>query len=246
MLLYIAKSANVLNILFILAVVVVANETVVPLLNTNAQTTLPAIGNAETETAEQPVSLPGRSSSDYVLVAEQNLFHPDRRIPEDKKAVNESVVPKPDLVLHGTLIADHLSIAYVEDRKAPYTTPGRGARQQQLRQGESIGGYTLRDVEPNRIVLVRGEDKLAVMFDEKALKRGGEATTSAAAAPPLGADAEAAVSQPAVSSPAAAPPATFPPPASVQGEKPPVQPGPAVVGPGVHVYDPRRLRLQNK
>jgi hypothetical protein len=248
--LYIAKSANVLNCLFMLAIFAAANDTVVPLLNTKVQTSLPAIGYSETETAEQPASPPGRSSSDYVLVAEQNLFHPDRKIPEDKKALSESVVPKPDLVLHGTLIADHLSIAYVEDRKAPYATPGRGVRQQQLRQGDCIGGYTLRDVEPNRIILVRGEEKLAVLFDEKALKRGGETTTPAVAtlAPgglPPG-PVESAVSPPALSSAATAPPVAFPPPASVQGEKSPVQPGPAVIRPGVHVSDPRKLRLQNK
>ncbi len=244
--LYLAKSVNVLNCLFMLAAAAAAYDVIVPLLNTKIQATLPAIGNVETEMAP-PASLQNPSPSDYAPVVEQNLFHPERKIPEEKKAVSETIAPKPDLVLHGTLITDNLSIAYIEDRKSPYATPGRGARQQQLRAGDSVSGYILRDVEPNRIVLVKGEEKIVVVFDEKGGKRGGEATTPAVATTAPGGltpnPAEAAVSQPAALSATATPPAASAPPVSAQ---PPVQSGSASTAPVVPTYDPRRIRLQNK
>jgi hypothetical protein len=245
--LYLAKSVNVLNGLFMLAVAAAAYYIIVPLLNTKIQATLPVIGKAETAMAAQPAALPNPSLSDYALVAEQNLFHPERKIPEEKKAVSASIAPKPDLVLYGTLIADDVSIAYVEDRKTSYTTPGRGVRQQQLKKGDSISGYILREVETNRIVLVKGEERIAVMLDEKGRKRGGEPTTPAATASVPGSPPPSppwpAVFQPAPLSATAASPAPSAPPVSVQ---PPVQSGAASTAPVVHTYDPRKIRLQNK
>ena len=58
-----------------------------------------------------------------------------------------------------------MSVAFIEDKKAPRTTPGRGKRQVTLHKGEQVNGYTLRDIEVNRIVLVKGEDTMVVLLE---------------------------------------------------------------------------------
>ncbi len=188
---FLMKNVNVLNCLLTLAVSAAAYQVTVPFLNVKTRVSLPAIVKVKAAmpaTKPTPASLPNPTLADYMPVSEQNLFHPERRIPPEKK--EEAAVPKPELILYGTMIADNLSIAYVEDKKAPYSTPGRGQRQKQLKKGDQVSGYTLRDVEPNRIVLVKGQEKLVVMLDNKDKKRSGEAqapgpaTTPSAAAPP--------------------------------------------------------------
>jgi hypothetical protein len=192
---------NILNGLLLLAVVAVAYDVIVPFLNVTTQTSLPAVGKWETETGNQQeqASLPNVSFADYVTVGEQNLFHPERKIPEEKRVEVEAkavVMPKPDLVLYGTLLADDLSIAYLEDRKAPYSTPGRGTRPKQLKKGDSIGGYVLRSIEPNRVVLMRGEDQLVVTLDEQNKKRAGDTAAPQGGAPARAAAGAAASSVP--------------------------------------------------
>ena len=80
MLLYIAKSANVLNGLFMLAVIAAAYFLIVPLMNTKVQTSLPAIGSAEKETAEEPPS-----NTDVMLVSPTDLDAGTKRIMEELK-----------------------------------------------------------------------------------------------------------------------------------------------------------------
>ncbi|MGE5790171.1 MAG: hypothetical protein ACM33C_04845 [Syntrophaceae bacterium] len=62
---------------------------------------------------------PGHSPVDFAVVAEQNLFHPERRLPQGK----DHALPRPDVVLYGTLIKGETSIACVEDRKSPPSFP---------------------------------------------------------------------------------------------------------------------------
>ena len=161
---YLGKSINVLNCLLMLAVAVSAYVVIVPYRNLTIQPTLPVAKIAETApTSSPPESLPNPSQADYTMISEKNLFHPERKIPPDNVVAVAVVIPKPpELVLYGTLISDNLSIAYVEDKKAPYSTPGRGKRQTQLKKGDNVSGYVLQDIEPNRIVLVKGEEKLVV------------------------------------------------------------------------------------
>ena len=236
-----------------LAVAASAYVVIVPYLNLTIQPTLPAAKIAETApTSSQPESLPNPSQADYTMISEKNLFHPERKIPPDNVVAVAAVIPKPpELVLYGTLISDNLNVAYVEDKKAPYSTPGRGKRQTQLKKGDNISGYVLQDIEPNRIVLVKGEEKLVVLLVSKDKKRAEEtakpvATTSSPGSPPSS-PAVTAVSRPATPPAAAASqatatsPAVSGSPASTQGAKPPVQSAPAVTRPG-QPYDPRRLR----
>jgi hypothetical protein len=107
------------------------------------------------QVAEQNVNPP--PVQDYSVMAEKNLFHPDRIIPVEKKEV---IIPRPEFVLYGTLIVGNVRIAYLSDKNAPRTTPGRGKRQVGLKIGETFSGYTLKEVLPDRAVLVRGVDMI--------------------------------------------------------------------------------------
>jgi hypothetical protein len=80
----------------------------------------------------------------------------------------EQPLPKPDLVLYGTLITDTLNLAYIEDLKAPRSSPGRGKRQTAAKQGDMFNGFILKEIHTDRIVLVRGEEKLVIAINDSA------------------------------------------------------------------------------
>jgi hypothetical protein len=121
----------------------------------------------------------GIAYPDFASVFENNLFHPGRKIPPENKD-GKAAIPRPDLILYGTLITDDLRIAYIEDRKIAHSTSGRGKRQTQLKMGEGISGYILKEVEPNRIVLVKGEERIIVVLDDKEKKRATEPSVPSA------------------------------------------------------------------
>jgi hypothetical protein len=146
--------------------------------------------------------------SDFIMIAEQNLFHPDRKLLAQKASV-----PPPEIILYGVLITDTLSIAFIEDNKAPRSTPGRGKRQIQLKKGDAISGYVLRDVEPDRIILVKGDEKLVALLDDKSKRNNAKPTATMALKKPTGTltsslpAASPVVTQPSISIPSAVSPA---------------------------------------
>lgn len=82
----------------------------------------------------------------------------------------------PDIVLFGTLITDDKKIAYIEDRKSPYSTPGRGKRQVAVKEGDIIAGYKLVKVNPESILLVHGENKITITLSTGKKRKQDEAT----------------------------------------------------------------------
>ncbi|MGO9139480.1 MAG: hypothetical protein ACLP9S_07775 [Syntrophales bacterium] len=172
----ILRNINVLNILLLATAIVLFFELDYPLLS--GQVSVAQIEAKEVALQSEEKIAPEGSVSygDFVTIAEKNLFHPEREMPKGETAA----APKPELILYGTLITDDVSIAYVEDKKSPYSTPGRAKRQIALKKGGSIGGYVLREIEPNRIVLVRGDDKLVVMLDDSEKRKGSETGSSQA------------------------------------------------------------------
>ena len=157
---YFFKNITLLNTLLLAVIIVMVNYSLLPFFNTDIKYILPvqkkSVGGEETDQAE--FSPP--SPSDYMIIAEENLFHPERRIPPEKKAEQE--LPKPEFVLYGTLITDDLGVAYLEDLKAPRTTPGRGKRQVALKKGDAFSGFTLKEIEADKIVMARGDEKMTV------------------------------------------------------------------------------------
>ena len=155
------RNINVLNAVLILAVLVMANYAVAPSLRVNLDDILPSQKKtAEEKKLETDTPTPP-SPSDYLIIADENLFHPERKIPPEKKA-EEKPLPKPEFVVYGTVISDDASIAYLEDLKAPVNTSGRGKRQITLKKGDVLSGFTLKSVEADKIVMVRGEEKMVI------------------------------------------------------------------------------------
>ncbi len=174
---YFFLSMNVLNGLLAVAVAAVVFFAVIPFLDPAVMSLPPA---KETVARSGEKAAPSQSSSpaDYAVISEQNLFHPERKIPPEKQ--QEKVIPKPELFLYGTLITNDGGFAFIEDKKAPYSTEGRGKRQITLKKGDSLSGYTLSEVEANRVVFIKGEDKLVVTLDDREKRRAGRASASPA------------------------------------------------------------------
>jgi hypothetical protein len=169
------KDVNLLNIILFVAILVLVVFDVVPLFDMRVKFTLPAAKVKTAAKQEIPVASNAQapSPSDYTLIGEDNLFHPERRTPKEEK-----LLPKPELVLYGTIVAEGASVAYIEDKKSPKTTPGRGKRQTAVKKGDVISGFVLREIEADRIVLTRGEETISVYLTDKGKQRGSETTLS--------------------------------------------------------------------
>ena len=155
------RNVNLLNVVLFLAAVVFASHSLLPLLDVRVNFAMPAPAKSPV-TAERTVGEAETPSvTEYTVIAEKNLFHPDREIPVEKDK-SEQHLPKPDFVLFGTLIAGNTSLAYLEDLKAPRSTAGRGKRQIALKEGDKLSGFTLKEIEPDKVVMVRGDETITI------------------------------------------------------------------------------------
>jgi hypothetical protein len=146
------------------ALVMLANYTILPMFNTSIKYTLPVGKKIKSDIYKKPVESPITSPSDYMIIADQNLFHPERKIPTEKK--EENSLPKPEFVLYGTLLTDGISLAYLEDLKAPFSSPGRGNRQIALRRGDTLSSFILKNIEADKVTMVRGEETVLVYLND--------------------------------------------------------------------------------
>jgi len=177
------RNINVLNVLLLAVIIALAAYILPPLLDVNISYTLPAPKKVAQEKGEQPAAAQPPSVMEYTVIAEQNIFNPERKIPAEKK--DEKPLPKPEFVLYGTLLAGDTSMAFLEDLKAPYTTAGRGKRQRTLRVGGVLSGYTLSQVYTDRVVLVRGEERMEVrVMDSHKKARDTKTAAAGVQAPP--------------------------------------------------------------
>jgi hypothetical protein len=159
---YLFRNVTVLNLILLTAVIIFSARLIPPMFGTGRLYTLPSIKKSAVPGKEQQFGLTIPSPSDFMIIADKNLFHPDRRIPPEKKVEEEKLLPKPDIVLYGTLITGDKSIAYLEDLKDPRNTPGRGKRQITMKKGDLISGFTLAEIHPDEIVLKRGKETMTV------------------------------------------------------------------------------------
>ena len=215
---YLYRNVNVLNILILVAIGTTIVLAIMPLFRMKVKFTLPVV---KPKAIEQPREATEKNQApsplDYVMIGENNLFHPERRIPPEKK--EEKALPKPELVLFATIIHGDTSVAYVEDKKAPRTTPGRGDRHQVVRKGDVFSGFVLKDIETDRIVLARGEEVMVVHLSDESKKRAGGEAPKGVARPAAG---------------GAAPPSRTP--AVTRG--PTGSPTPPAAGPGTVTHAP--------
>ncbi|MHB8881356.1 MAG: hypothetical protein ACYC69_07565 [Thermodesulfovibrionales bacterium] len=177
----ILKNLNVINTVLIGILIFLTVSVLLPVRSRKAAY-IPPVAKEKAPAAaekEKTAEVKGPSPLDYVIIPEQNLFHPDRKIPVPK--AEAAPLPKPDFILYGTLISGDVSVAYMEDKKAPKTSQGRGKRQTTLKLGDAISGFILKEIDTNRVVLARGDESLVVHLDEKVKVR--ETPSPAAASP---------------------------------------------------------------
>jgi hypothetical protein len=222
------RNINMLNLGLSALILYFAYFLLFPLMDLPVAYSLPpvkpsATGKTETETPLQQTLNP----MEYTQIADQNLFHPERIIPPEKKA--EAPLPKPEFVLYGTLITSDLGIAYLEDKKgAPVTTPGRGKRQTAIKKGESLSGFILKELFNDRVVMNRGEETMTVYLNDSQSPKAREGVPDQTkTAPKAPAGTPPALSRPGTASAGPAGPdnrsrpATSPSPPSTAGPIPP-------------------------
>ena len=162
------RSCNVLNAAILACISAMAVWLVPPVMNMGSLYSVPAPKDAAQPALERPPDGPARAVADHHVVAEQNLFHPERKFIDEQK--NEQQV-RPEFVLYGTIVMEGFGIAYMEDMKSPQASPGRGKRQVAVKQGGTISGYTLKKVLADRVVMARGKDEVTVMLPDAVNKR---------------------------------------------------------------------------
>ncbi len=177
---YLLKNITILNIILSIILLLLAYFTVLPLLDMNIQLALRPLKKTETENIASASPHQTPMLTDYFIIAEQNIFHPDRKIPEKKE---EKQLPKPEFVLYGTLVTDDASVAYMEDMKAPHSTTGRGKRQKAIPKGGIFSGFTLSEVHHDKVVMVKADEKIEVRITDQQNKkpRATETTPTTAA-----------------------------------------------------------------
>lgn len=158
---YIIRNFTLLNMLLFTASVVIVASWAIPMTRMGLVYPLPVITARVPQEEQRPVEAAAVLPSDFAVIGEMNLFHPERIVPVDKN----DEAPGPELVLYGTLVADGFNIAYVEDKKKPKTTPGRGKRQSVIKPGDIVSGFTVKEIMADRIVLTKGGDTITVLLD---------------------------------------------------------------------------------
>jgi len=176
---YLLRSINLLNLLLAAAAIAAAHYIVFPSVDKEINYPPPAVKKASPPQAggqkEKAKIEPAVPPIDFMLIADQNLFNPERKIPVEKP-VAPPPPPRPELVLYGTLITGNTRVAYVDDLKAPpLTTPGRGKRMRVLTIGDKVGDFVLKEIDPDMIILVRGSEVMTVDLADPKGKRQNSA-----------------------------------------------------------------------
>ena len=164
---YILANINLLNIILMGFIALFISFKVMPKIYGSLHHPFPTMQkqaanqpeNRQTQEDTKLVLLP-----EYISIAEQNLFHPERKIPVAVKETQS--IQRPDFVLYGTLITENLKMAFIDDLKSQYSSRGRGVRQRTLKSGEQLSGYTLSEVFSDAVVMTRGKERLTVSVND--------------------------------------------------------------------------------
>ena len=201
---YFLSNINLINIVLALLLILLVNYMALPFLRMNTALTLPRVKKPTIEkitAGEKTTEEKSPSPSDYTVIAEQNLFHPERTIPVAKADAGPTQpLPQPEFVLYGTLVTDGLKVAYMEDKKAKEAQGSQGARKKQtaLRLGDTMSGFILVEVDDDKVVMKRaGQKDIVVSLNDPKVR---ETPVPVAAAP---AKTAATPGQASVSSPPA-------------------------------------------
>jgi hypothetical protein len=170
------RNINPLNIMLFLTIIVLAIFVIYPMFFVKMKYTLPA-GKPKTGLLQEIPSgdIQAPPLQDYAVIGENNLFHPERKLVKEV-----APLPKPELILYGTIIDDGISTAFIADKKSPKTTQGRGKRQTAVKKGDVLSGFVLKEIETDKIVLTRGEETIVVNLVDSGKQREGETTLPSA------------------------------------------------------------------
>ncbi|MFA5323653.1 MAG: hypothetical protein WC373_13355 [Smithella sp.] len=175
------KNINVLNLLLLATAIFLFLKFNDSLIDRKINFTIFNPKEALTGTEEKTAVESAANYRDYAVITEKNLFHPSRKLAAEVKQKQQ--MARPEIILYGTLITDEKRIAYMEDKKSPYSTAGRGKRQIAVNEGGMIAGYKLAKVNTDSIVLVRGEDKITVTLNIQKERKSGESSGKTALQP---------------------------------------------------------------
>ena len=181
------RNFSILNTILLLITVLFIIYIFLPRLKIHVQYKLPAIRPSQ-EKEKEEIRAKDRTPSitEYAIVSEKNLFNPGRIIPVEKKSAEEQTLSKPEFLLYGTLISNDVKLAYLEDLKAPRNTPGRGRRQVALKIGDTLSGFTLKEIHPDYIVMTRGKETVTIKVSENEDKKQRNIQTAPkSTAPPV-------------------------------------------------------------
>lgn len=195
---YLLSNLSPLNIILLILIFISSKYIISPIFMVNINPNLLAEKNStdiKQISLNSPNTINFPSLSDFSIIGDENLFHPERKIPIEKK--EEKPLPKPEFVLYGTLVSETLNLAYLEDLKEPYSSPGRGKRQIPLRQGDTLSGFTLKEIYTDKVVMVRGEEKIVLNLTDPIRKKRGliPATEKAQASKPSDEKAQLSTSE---------------------------------------------------
>ena len=178
----IIRHASLLNALLLIIFVITAVSVFLPLTKMNLKYSLPKVEKKTSAEEKKQAEKGGAPTpADFAVIGEMNLFHPERITPAEKKAE----LPKPELVLYATMVSDEAQFAFIEDKKNPGTTPGRGKRQTVIKKGDAISGFVVTEIAPDRIVLVRGDEQMTVRLSEGEKRKGGNGASTETTPAPL-------------------------------------------------------------
>ncbi|MDA8215104.1 MAG: hypothetical protein M0Z64_07490 [Nitrospiraceae bacterium] len=114
-------------------------------------------GQASSDKEEVQANVGVDEKSDFQTIVQKDIFRPDRKEPEDiLRPSPPSLSPPPRLV--GIAIAGNESRAFLED---PITKAVKVCRIK-----DSIAGFTVHKIQEDRVVLLRGDERVEVKIRE--------------------------------------------------------------------------------
>ncbi len=182
------KHLNILNIFLIFAVLIAGTILYLNYLKIQDFSLPESYGTASaSENSKTKVKTPSSPKtpdlagiSDNSIISEKNLFSPDRKYVEKAGGNGEPVSKsKPDIILYGTIVDRDRRLAFVEDRKNPYYTPGRGKRHKVLKIGDEISGFRVTRITENALVLSADDESYVYNIEEFSKFKHGTKSSAA-------------------------------------------------------------------
>jgi hypothetical protein len=177
---FVARQTNGLNVLLAILLVLLVDATILPLCRTGAEFAMPSpIGGPSVEVGQ--THLADVDHADYARLVQENFFHPERKFPiPAKKEKQEVITTRPEIVLYGTYITSDLRLAFVEEKGSPVFSTGRGQKHTTVRLGERVAGFELKQIEPDKIVLVKEKESITIFLRTKKPRLDGDVARKSA------------------------------------------------------------------